>query len=77
MIYYVNAHASRDGNGSKAMPFRHIDDAARVAVAGDEVIVAPGIYGSTSIPGMQVPRKSASCTGRKSLWARSSPARRC
>ena len=44
MIYYVNANASRDGNGTKQMPFRHIDDAARVAVAGDEVLVAPGIY---------------------------------
>ena len=44
MIYYVNAGASRDGDGSKAMPFKHIDDAARVAVAGDEVLVAPGIY---------------------------------
>ena len=44
MIYYVNAGASRDGNGSKSMPFRHIDDAARVAVAGDEIIVAPGVY---------------------------------
>ena len=44
MIYYVNACAERDGNGSKERPFRHIDDAARLAVAGDEVIVAPGIY---------------------------------
>ncbi len=44
MIYYVNAQASRDGNGSKEMPFRHIDDAARIAVAGDEILVAPGIY---------------------------------
>ncbi len=44
MIYYVNAQASKDGNGSREMPFRHIDDAARLAVAGDEVIVAPGVY---------------------------------
>ena len=44
MIYYVNARAERDGNGSKQRPFKHIDDAARIAVAGDEVIVAPGIY---------------------------------
>jgi len=44
MIYYVNCTASRDGNGSKAMPFRHINDAAKVALPGDEVIVAPGIY---------------------------------
>ena len=44
MIYYVNAAAGRDGNGSKNMPFRHIDDAARIALPGDEVIVAPGVY---------------------------------
>ena len=44
MIYYVNAKASRDGNGSKEMPFRRINDAAQVAVAGDEIIVAPGVY---------------------------------
>ncbi len=44
MTYYVNCNASRDGNGSKAMPFRHINDAAKVALPGDEIIVAPGIY---------------------------------
>lgn len=44
MIYHVNANASRDGDGSRAMPFRRIDDAARVAVAGDEIVVAPGVY---------------------------------
>ena len=44
MIYYVNGNAFRDGNGSEAMPFRHINDAAQVAAAGDEIIVLPGIY---------------------------------
>jgi len=44
MVYYVNAQASRDGNGSREMPFCRINDAAKVAVAGDEVVVAPGIY---------------------------------
>ena len=44
MILYVNANAGRDGNGSEQMPFRHINDAAQVAVAGDEILVAPGIY---------------------------------
>lgn len=44
MLYYVNCNASRDGNGSKAMPFRHINDAAKIALPGDEIIVAPGIY---------------------------------
>ena len=44
MIYYVNCKASRDGNGSKEMPFKKINYAARIAKAGDEVIVAPGVY---------------------------------
>lgn len=44
MIYYVNASAPRDGNGTKETPFRWINDAAKVAAPGDEVIVAPGIY---------------------------------
>ena len=44
MLYYVNVNASKDGNGSKEMPFRYINDAAKIAKAGDEVIVAPGIY---------------------------------
>ena len=44
MIIYVNAQAGREGNGSKEMPFKHINDAAKVAKPGDEVLVAPGIY---------------------------------
>ncbi|MDE6883881.1 MAG: right-handed parallel beta-helix repeat-containing protein [Lachnospiraceae bacterium] len=44
MIIYVNAAAAKEGNGSKETPFRHINDAAKVAKPGDEVLVAPGIY---------------------------------
>ena len=44
VIIYVNAQAGREGNGSKEMPFKHINDAAKVAKPGDEVLVAPGIY---------------------------------
>ena len=44
MIFYVNINAGKDGNGSKEMPFRHINDAAKIARPGDEVNVAPGIY---------------------------------
>ena len=50
MILYVNAGAGRDGNGSRTMPFRRINDAAQVAVAGDEIVVAPGIYRETVVP---------------------------
>lgn len=44
MIYYVSADASRSGNGTQSRPFQTISQAAAVARAGDEVIVAPGIY---------------------------------
>ena len=44
MKIYVDVKASRQGNGSREMPFKHINDAAQVAAAGDEVLVAPGIY---------------------------------
>ena len=44
MRYYVNAHAPREGNGSRETPFRRINDAAQIAMAGDEIVVAPGIY---------------------------------
>lgn len=44
MIYYVNVSAGRDGNGTKEMPFRRINDAAKAARPGDQVLVAPGVY---------------------------------
>lgn len=44
MIIYVNSAAVRDGNGTKEMPYKHIQSAAQAARPGDEVIVAPGIY---------------------------------
>ena len=44
MIVYVNAQAGREGNGTREMPFKHINEAAKVAKPGDEVLVAPGIY---------------------------------
>lgn len=44
MIIYVNAAAAREGNGSRQMPFKHINEAAKIAMPGDEVLVAPGIY---------------------------------
>ena len=44
MKIYVDANAGRDGNGTKEMPYKHINDAAQIAMPGDEVLVAPGIY---------------------------------
>ena len=44
MHIYVAADAQRDGDGTKERPFRSLAQAAKLAVAGDEVIVAPGIY---------------------------------
>ena len=44
MIYYVSANARRDGDGSRENPFQTITGAAKIARAGDEVVVAPGVY---------------------------------
>ena len=44
MIISVNAKASAEGNGSAENPFKTIQQAALIALAGDEVLVAPGIY---------------------------------
>ena len=43
MDIYVDVRAGRDGNGSKEMPFRRINEAAKVAKPGDTVLVAPGV----------------------------------
>ena len=50
MIYYVNAKAKTNGNGTKALPFKTINQAAAIAQAGDEVLVAPGIYREQVVP---------------------------
>ncbi|MCR5033261.1 MAG: right-handed parallel beta-helix repeat-containing protein [Lachnospiraceae bacterium] len=44
MIIYVDANAVHDGNGTKELPFRRINQAATIAMPGDEVLVAPGTY---------------------------------
>ena len=50
MIYYVDANTFRDGDGSKNRPFKHINDAAKIALPGDEVLVKPGVYREHVIP---------------------------
>lgn len=44
MKIYVDAKGIYQGNGSKESPFKSINAAAQIAVAGDEILVAPGIY---------------------------------
>lgn len=44
MLYYVSNSVTENGNGTKERPFKTISAAAQAARAGDEVIVAPGIY---------------------------------
>ncbi len=44
MLYHVNASAVPGGDGSSLKPFRTIQQAAELALPGDEVLVAPGIY---------------------------------
>ena len=44
MIYHVKAGAPAGGDGTAARPFAAINDAARAAGPGDEIVVEPGIY---------------------------------
>ena len=44
MQIYVSADAPRGGDGTSERPLQSLAQAARLAAAGDEVIVAPGIY---------------------------------
>lgn len=44
MKIYVDAHVKRNGEGTKTAPYKSINEAAKVAVPGDEVLVFPGTY---------------------------------
>ena len=44
MKLYVNINAPKSGCGTQDNPFRSIQEAARIASPGDEVLVAPGVY---------------------------------
>ena len=44
MNIYVDIHAFKDGDGSQVKPYHSLNDAAKVAMPGDTVLVAPGVY---------------------------------
>lgn len=44
MKYYVSANVQQTGDGTQKRPFATIQEAAELAQAGDEVLVAPGVY---------------------------------
>ena len=44
MKYYVDSKSLNGGDGTIEHPFGKIQDAANIALPGDEIIVAPGIY---------------------------------
>lgn len=44
MIRYVNCTVPSEGDGSKEHPYRSISAAAKAAMPGDTVLVAPGVY---------------------------------
>ena len=76
MIYYVNNSAPKNGNGTKEMPFKFINDAAKIAKAGDEVLVAPGIYHEYVIRSTAEPRMRESSIRVRSRSAQRSPVRK-
>jgi hypothetical protein len=44
MQIYVDVNSKYDGNGTRQLPFKRINQAAAIAVPGDEIIVASGVY---------------------------------
>ncbi|MDO5338010.1 MAG: right-handed parallel beta-helix repeat-containing protein [Eubacteriales bacterium] len=44
MIIYVDSSAAVSGNGTKERPYKAIQEAANIALPGDEVLVLPGLY---------------------------------
>ena len=50
MKLFVDAKSSKQGDGSRENPFKCINDAAKVAAPGDEILVMPGIYRENVCP---------------------------
>ncbi len=70
MKIYVDAHAGRNGNGSREMPFKHINDAAQAARPGDEVLVAPGVYREYVNPRTPGRKRRGLPTAAPNRWGR-------
>ena len=45
MKIYVDASARCDGDGSEFRPFKRINEAAKIAVAGDDQVIGQATYG--------------------------------
>ncbi len=67
MIIYVDAKAKAPGRGTKEEPFAKINDAARIAQPGDEVLVAPGLYREYVDP------KNAGTEGQRIVYRSTEP----
>ena len=67
MQIYVDGNAVRSGNGQKEYPFQTISEAAKIAMPGDEVLVAPGVYREYVDPANAGCRMQELCTV---LWNR-------
>lgn len=65
MQYYVAAAVANSGDGTRQRPFKTIQEAARIAQPGDEVIVAPGVYREAVDPRNGEHRRRPSCTVRR------------
>ena len=62
MKIYVAANAFRDGNGTQERPFKHINDAAKIAAARRRVFWwLPAFIGSMWTPRTPAPRKDPDC----------------
>jgi len=59
MLYYIDCNAKPNGDGSKEKPFKKIGQAADIAMPGDEIIVADGVYREEVSPKFAGTKKAA------------------
>ena len=68
MKIYVNGKVGRDGDGTKERPFRRINDAAKIARPGDEVLVSPGVYREYVDPIYAGTEEARISSGAQNIW---------